>query len=66
MSNSANYSAETAFSDFERQFAFTWAHAQLVDYLHRNPKASIEEKQEFFSASVESGLSLALEFSKPC
>lgn len=52
------------YSLFETQFALSWANALFTDYLQRNPKASIEEKQEFFSASVESGLSLALEFSK--
>ena len=60
MQNSSDY----PYSLFEAQFALSWANALFTDYLHRNPKASIEEKQAFFSDSVESGLSLALEFSK--
>ena len=66
MRNTSSLSADSVYSSFEQNFALTYAHAQFVDYLNRNPKSSIEEKQKFFSDSVESGFSLALEFSKTC
>ena len=66
MRNTSSLSADSVYSSFEQHFALTYAHAQFVDYLNRNPKSSIDEKQKFFSDSVESGFSLALEFSKTC
>lgn len=62
--NAADTRIEALYTPFECNFALTWAHAHLVDYLTQNPAVKPEEKVKYFSELVEGGLSLAKEFTR--
>ena len=48
-------------SDFQKNFALTWAHAHLVEFLRTHPDAKYEESRKEFLDAFEGGLYLALE-----
>lgn len=47
-------------TEFTEQFALTWAHAHLVEFLRTHPNANIEEKEKEFLNAFEGGISIAL------
>ena len=48
-------------TDFDKNFALTWAHAHLAEYLRTHPDSNAEERKKVFLDAFEGGLSIALE-----
>ena len=48
-------------TDFDKNFALTWAHAHLAEYLRTHPDSTGEERKKVFLDAFEGGLSIALE-----
>ena len=50
-----------ATEEFKNNFALTWAHAHLVEFLRTHPNAKLEEKEKVFLDAFEGGRYTALQ-----
>lgn len=49
------------YTELQKNFALTWAHAHLVEFLRTHPNTTYEESRKEYLDAFEGGLSLALE-----
>ncbi len=47
-------------TDFDKNFALSWANAHLVEYLRTHPDSTCTDREKVFLNAFEGGLSLAL------
>lgn len=52
-------SSQIVVSEFRQKYAFTLAHARLVNYLSQHPDAKLEEIESTFASYVEGALGAA-------